>query len=119
MWNILNRLLCLLLPFEELRKGHARAISSIDTKYATVPPQLAFWRALFARHFFLAVVCVTSVSTNILAVSLSALLNLGSTSVAVPFPSKYKLSPQFNGTRLFDDKNLAGQYYASLPPLLL
>ena len=72
-WVLLNRLLCVLKPFEELRNGKAAASVSLDLKYTSLPPQPVFLRAFRARHFLLAAVCTISVSANILGVSLSGL----------------------------------------------
>ncbi|KAL8720688.1 MAG: hypothetical protein Q9225_002481 [Loekoesia sp. 1 TL-2023] len=74
-WLLLNRLLCVLQPFEELRPGSARSSRSLDLKYTSLPPQLIFWRAFRAKHYTLSAVCVIGLSANLLAVSLSGLLN--------------------------------------------
>jgi len=39
-WVLLNRLLCVLEPFEELREGNGTASESLDLKYTSLPPQL-------------------------------------------------------------------------------
>ena len=73
-WTMLNRKLCLLKPFEALRGGEAKASQSMDLRYTSLPPQLAIWRALKARHFLLVAVCAIGFSANVLAVVLNALL---------------------------------------------
>jgi hypothetical protein len=111
-WNVLNRYLCLLQPFEELRKGSAPASRSLKVKYTSVPPQLAVWRALRARHFLLAAMCVVAVSTNVLAVALSALISQGSTNVTLPYFSTRQLSPLFSGTSIYSpDKYNSPVYF--------
>lgn len=72
-WLLLNRLLCILKPFDELRKGDARPSKSIRLKYTSLPPQLVILRALHARHFLLAAVCAIGLSANVMSVALSGL----------------------------------------------
>lgn len=115
IWTVLNRLLCLLQPFDELRKGNAIASTSIEVKYTSLPPQLTIWRALRARHFMLAAVCLTAVSTNVLAVALSGLLNEQVTTAVVPLASSMILSPNFNGTPIILPSVVEGvDYFVSL-----
>lgn len=73
-WTLLNRKLCVLKPFEALRCGEAKAFRSMDLRYTSLPPQLAMWRALKARHFLLVAVCAVGLSANVLAIVLNALL---------------------------------------------
>lgn len=73
-WTLLKRKLCVLKPFEVLRGGEAKASQSMDLRYTSLPPQLAIWRALKARHFLLVAVCAIGLSANVLAIALSALL---------------------------------------------
>ncbi|KAH6694947.1 hypothetical protein BKA61DRAFT_531721 [Leptodontidium sp. MPI-SDFR-AT-0119] len=108
VWTMLNRLLCLLRPFEELRRGKAKASASVSVKYTSLPPQLAVWRALRAKHFVLAAVCVVTVSTNLLAVALSALLEENPAFIVVPFGASQQLTARFNGTPIFDPSILSG-----------
>jgi hypothetical protein len=102
-WVILNRLLCLLQPFDELRKGNAKSSSSIDVKYTSLPPQLVILRAIKSSHFLLAAVCVIAVSTNVLAVALSGLIVEQSTTIVLPIMSNQNLAPRFNGTPIRND----------------
>ena len=115
VWVILNRLLCLLMPFEELRKGNAKASTTIEVNYTSLPPQLVFFRAIRARHFLLAVVCVIAVSTNILAVALAALLTESPTNLLIPFASFKPLLAHFNRTAMFDTTLFNGEvdYFVS------
>ncbi|KAL9029365.1 MAG: hypothetical protein Q9196_002391 [Gyalolechia fulgens] len=73
-WLLLNRLLCVLQPFEELAAADAKSSRSLDLKYTSLPPQLVVWRALRARHYILSSVCAIGLSANLLAVSLNGLL---------------------------------------------
>lgn len=119
-WVVLNRLLCILRPFEELREGGASSAISLDVKYTSVPPQLAIYRAVRSKHLILAAVCSIAFLANVLAVSLSGLLTEGiatfSTSVAVADI----VSPVFvsNVTQVFgvSGPSLAGsdQFYIAM-----
>ena len=82
-WVLLNRLLCVLRPFEELRCGQATASQSLDLKYTSLPPPLVIWRALRARHFLLASVCATALSANGLAIALSGLFETTTIDLAI------------------------------------
>jgi hypothetical protein len=73
VWVLVNRLLCMLQPLEELRGGNAVARRSIDTDYSTLPPQLVIFKALRSSHFKLAAVCAMALLANILAVAFSGL----------------------------------------------
>lgn len=97
-WGLLNRLLCVLQPFEELRKGDSLASRSLKVQYTSLPPQLVVWRALRAKHLLLSAVCIVAVSTNVLAVALSALLVEGLTTTEIPYQSTTMFVPYFNLT---------------------
>ncbi len=71
-WVVLNRLLCILRPFDELRKCATNPKQGIKARYTSVSPTLAIWRVHHARHFFLAMVCSVVISTNVLAVALGS-----------------------------------------------
>ncbi|CAD6594558.1 MAG: hypothetical protein ASARMPREDX12_009584 [Alectoria sarmentosa] len=81
-WTLLNRKLCVSKPFEALRGGKAKGSQSMDLRYTSLPPQLAIWRALKARHLLLVAVCATGLSSNILAVTMNALLQPRLTAIA-------------------------------------
>jgi len=72
---LLNRLLCLLQPFDQLRGGNAPPSTSLNLRYSSIPPQLVLWRALRAKHFLLAAVCGMALLANILTIALSSLFN--------------------------------------------
>ncbi|KXT03417.1 hypothetical protein AC578_1570 [Pseudocercospora eumusae] len=76
-WLVLNRLLGLLQPFEELRKGRVHAKKAVNLDYSSLPPQLLVIRALRAKHFVLVLVCAMVLLANILAVALSGLMYEG------------------------------------------
>ncbi|GAB7330642.1 hypothetical protein MBLNU13_g02212t1 [Cladosporium sp. NU13] len=75
VWVVLNRLLCLLQPFEELRSASASPQRSIGLSYSSLPPQFVIFKALRARHVVLAAVCAMALLANVLAVALGGMLN--------------------------------------------
>ena len=95
IWLLLNRLLCLLQPLEELQNCDARAKNSIDLNYSSLPPQLALFKALRAKHLVLACVCAMALLANLLAVSLSGIFNQAtinirhSTMLSLPLDLKF------------------------------
>lgn len=84
VWVVLNRLICMLQPYEQLRKGNARADRSISVDYNSLPPQLVIWRAFRAGHILLALVCLMALLANVLAVALGGLLNEATVSIKHP-----------------------------------
>jgi len=82
VWVVLNRLMCMFQPFEELRNGNALARRSVDLKYASLPPQFSLSRALGAKHFVLSAVCSMALLANVLAVAFSGLLDEETLAVA-------------------------------------
>ncbi|KAH7374207.1 hypothetical protein BKA64DRAFT_649216 [Cadophora sp. MPI-SDFR-AT-0126] len=116
-WVILNRILCLLQPFDELRKGNATSAKTIQAKYTSLPPQLVVWRALKSGHFLLAAVCLIAVSTNILAVSLSGLIVQGNAIEVVPMKSSQKLLAKFSGLPIRENRfniNYYSHFYTAM-----
>lgn len=97
-WILLNRLLCVLQPFTDLRNGKAKPDSTVDARYTSIPPQLAVWRALRSGHFLLATVCVMAISMNVLAVALSGIFNESLRDTKLPIISTTIYSPAINGT---------------------
>jgi hypothetical protein len=75
MWILINRLLCMLQPLEELQDCNAKADQSIDANYNSLPPQLVAFQALKSKHFVLAAVCAMALLANVLAVAFSGLFN--------------------------------------------
>ncbi|KAL8727662.1 MAG: hypothetical protein Q9166_005898 [cf. Caloplaca sp. 2 TL-2023] len=99
-WILLNRLLCLLQPFEEIRQGRAKPSQSLDVKYTSLPPQLIFWRAVRGRHFLLLAVCLIGLSANFLAVSLGALFEDNFVQTQHPAQFVAHMAPVLNLTAL-------------------
>ncbi|KAL1586528.1 hypothetical protein WHR41_05262 [Cladosporium halotolerans] len=75
IWILLNRIVCTLQPFEGLRSGKASIKRSISLNYTSLPPQMTLLKALKARHFTLAAVCVLALLANVLAVAFSGMFN--------------------------------------------
>jgi hypothetical protein len=75
MWILINRLLCMLQPLQELQDCNAKAKKSIDMDYSSLPPQLVVIKALRSKHFVLAAVCTMALLANLLAVAFSGLFN--------------------------------------------
>ena len=76
LWILLNRILCMLRPLQELAEGNAKASRSLDVRYTSLPPQLIMWRAFLAKHFLLVSVCAMGLSANLLAICFSGLFEL-------------------------------------------
>jgi hypothetical protein len=116
MWVLINRLLCMLQPLEELQTLNATAKKSIDMDYSSLPPQLVVFRALRSKHFVLAAVCAMALLANLLAVAFSGLFNQGQTDVRYTTtfypPYEYKLVP-INGSIGPDDEMALGSLFPS------
>ncbi|KAF2646577.1 hypothetical protein P280DRAFT_386551 [Massarina eburnea CBS 473.64] len=95
MWVLMNRLLCLLQPIEELSKGNAKAQQSIELNYSSLPPQLVLWKALRARHVVLTAVCAMALLTNLLAVSFAGLFYHNTVEVRIAATFQAPLEPTF------------------------
>ncbi|KAL8949296.1 MAG: hypothetical protein Q9222_004582 [Ikaeria aurantiellina] len=95
-WLLLNRQLCVLQPFEELRCGNAKASRSLNLKYTSLPPQLTLWRALKGRHRLLSAICAVGLSANLMAVSLSGLLEINPVSIETPGDLGRPYQPMFS-----------------------
>ncbi|KFY83448.1 hypothetical protein V498_08068 [Pseudogymnoascus sp. VKM F-4517 (FW-2822)] len=123
-WILLNRLLCVLQPFSDLRKGKAKPDATVDARYTSVPPQLAVWRALRSGHFLLATVCVMAISMNVLAVALSGIFNESVRDTNIPVTSTTIYNHALNGTpnimesvTSFDSITYSDHFYATLANL--
>jgi hypothetical protein len=119
MWLLINRLLCMLQPLEELQGCNAKANKSIDLNYSSLPPQLVVFKALKSKHFVLAAVCSMALLANLFAVSLSGLFNQTtidirhSTTFTPPYELKFvpingSIGPLSGST--FGSLNFSGAY---------
>ena len=100
-WVLLNRLLCILQPFEELRRQDSVTSRSIGLRYTSLPPQLNIWRAIRGRHFILSIVCVVALLAQPLTVTLSTLFFVDITSTAKDVLFTVPKLPLFNNSSLF------------------
>ncbi|KAF2170915.1 hypothetical protein M409DRAFT_63940 [Zasmidium cellare ATCC 36951] len=102
-WLLLNKMYCLLLPYEQLRKGNAPGRRSVNLDYSSLPPQFLFWKAVRARHFVLMVVCLMVLAANVLAVALGGLMNEATRSIVTSStftPVRDAKFKELNGTGL-------------------
>lgn len=116
-WVMLNRLICVMQPFQDLWAGKAKPAKSINTTYSAIPPQLTLWRALKARHLVLGLVCFTTLAANLLGVGLGALFNENPTEVRYPQEFKPLITSRFSnesmeqwGLRMLGAHAQSGQY---------
>nr|OQO24199.1 hypothetical protein B0A51_08585 [Rachicladosporium sp. CCFEE 5018] len=116
-WLVLNRLLCMLQPWEELREGKADGSKSVGLTYHSLPPQFIIFRALKAKHFKLALVCLMTVLSNGLAVALGGVMYEGQAmtahSAALPVTFKPVLRP-LNGTGAPFTQSVDGKVSSSI-----
>ena len=90
----LTRTLCMLQPFEELRKGGTDPSRAITVDYDSLPPQAVIFRALKTGTFSLAsVCCIMTLLANLLSVASSNILHERATLVYTSqnFTSEYNL----------------------------
>lgn len=100
-WVLVNRLLCVLRPFQDLWEGNAKSDRSISATYTAIPPQFAAWRALKSRHFILFLVCSTVFLANVLTISLPAIFQGGEVKGAYELSLVPEISSEFNNTAVF------------------
>lgn len=74
IWILLNRLLCLLQPLEQMRRSRAPASQSIALNYSSLPPQLTLIEAIRSGHILLATVCGMALLANLLATAFAGLI---------------------------------------------
>ena len=106
VWVLLTRQICVLQPFEELRKGKANSGESIALAYTNLPPQLVVLKSLKTGHFMLALLATMTILANVLSVALSSLFFEDTVDVelqtslqpllSLPFQSLNGTGPPFN-----------------------
>lgn len=74
VWVVLNRMICMLQPYEQLRKGSAPAVKSLTIDYSSLPPQAVIWRALRAGHISLALICMMVILANVLSIAFNSIV---------------------------------------------
>jgi hypothetical protein len=71
----LTRTLCMLQPYEQLRRGNAPRSRSLDTTYHCLPPQAVIFKVFKSGHLSLAsLCCVMTLLANVISVAFSSLL---------------------------------------------
>ncbi|KAK6441918.1 hypothetical protein LTR95_001835, partial [Oleoguttula sp. CCFEE 5521] len=116
-WLVLNRLLCLLQPWEELSKGKIVGSKSVGLNYHSLPPQFIIFRALKAKHFKLALICLMTVLANGLAVALGGVMYEGQAMIARSAALPMTFKPVFrslNGTGAPFTQNADGKVSSSI-----
>ena len=101
-------MLCALQPYQDLHENNASATKSTKASYTTVPPPLAIWRALRAKHFLLALVCASTLSINALAVAFGGLINESTETTRQPAEVKELFTSQVNDNRQYYRMSLSG-----------
>ena len=97
---MLNRLLCILQPWNDLRRHSKGSQQSLLAKYTALPPQLAPLQALQARHIMLATVCSAASLANILTVALGGLLYIRDVQILTNQTPEQSLIPRFTASNL-------------------
>jgi hypothetical protein len=92
--------MCILQPFEDLRRGSSPIHRSIASRYSSLPPQLIFLRATRAGHFLLAALSITAILANVLTVSLSRLFSIDDATRNRTLLLKQTLKPDFQPARV-------------------
>lgn len=107
---MITQLIGLLQPFLELRCGPVSANKSLSLEYNSLPPQLFIVKALRARHFMLAALCLLVLLANILAIALSGLF-LENT---IYVPKSHQFQPVYTDKFVSINGTIGPQYNAYL-----
>jgi Protein of unknown function (DUF3433) len=107
LWHVLNRHLCVLVPFDGLRRGRQTAKDTINANYNSLPPQLVFWKALVRKHYLLAAVCFMTLLAHLFSVAASGLFFENTVETANQILLTQPYSPKF--------KSLNGSAQTFLP----
>ncbi|KAI5262477.1 hypothetical protein E4T47_09272 [Aureobasidium subglaciale] len=84
VFTLLTRTLCMLEPYEQLRKGHAMPSKAILVDYNSLPPQLIVLKALKTGSLSLAsTCCIMTLLANLLSIAFSSILHERSTVVPI------------------------------------
>ncbi|KAK4541087.1 hypothetical protein LTR36_008312 [Oleoguttula mirabilis] len=95
VWVMLNRLLCVMQPFEELQENKASVSRSLGLNYGSLPPQLMVFKAAMRKHFTLSAVCLMALLANVLAVAFGAMFNEHSRLISVTANFTQTYQPKF------------------------
>lgn len=103
-WVLINRLLCILQPFQDLWSGKRSAESSINVRYTSLPPQLVFWRAVRSGHLILTAMCALALLSNLLAVGLGGLFNEKAIAIEHSHEFQQSMMPRLSNDSLFKEE---------------
>ncbi|GAB7347093.1 hypothetical protein MBLNU459_g3224t2 [Dothideomycetes sp. NU459] len=122
VWVVVNRLICMLQPFEQLRRGNASTARSLTVDYNSLPPQAVVGRALRAGHMSLALICIMALLANVLSVAFSSLLFEDTAAVVVSAnfsrPYKFPINGSTLGNASFvDNQRVYDQFYVAMSNL--
>jgi hypothetical protein len=90
----LTRTLCMLQPYEQLRRGNAPRSRSLDTTYHCLPPQAVIFKVFKSGHLSLvSLCCVMTLLANVISVAFSSLLYERTIMLPAPqnFTAQYQL----------------------------
>lgn len=93
LWVSIIRVLSILMPMEELRRGNSKFKASVGANYVSLPPQLLFVRALRSRQFLLSMTCVMALLSSLLAVAFSGLFQQVTIAQGIQTPMKHSFLP--------------------------
>lgn len=93
---VVCRYLCFLQPFQDLRKGGAKAPRTLLQKYSSLPPQLTVGTAIRNGHFQLASLSFAAILANVLTIALSGVFVIRETVIPVEFETVQIHSPALN-----------------------
>ncbi|KAG9757491.1 hypothetical protein KCU73_g4382, partial [Aureobasidium melanogenum] len=113
----LTRTLCMLQPYDKLRKGSAKPFQAITVDYDSLPPQAVILRTLKAKTFSLAsVCCVMTLLANLLSLAFSNVLREHLTLVSTPqnFTAEYSF-PLSGGSNI--PNSTYDQFYITMSNL--
>ncbi|KAE9980732.1 hypothetical protein BLS_007704 [Venturia inaequalis] len=95
-WVVLNRHLCFLQPFDELRRGHKTGEESLNLEYSSLPPQLTIFKAWSNGNILLGIVCTMALLANGLSIALSGLFFEDIVAFETPAAFQLRYNPHFN-----------------------
>ncbi|KAI5200694.1 hypothetical protein E4T39_05618 [Aureobasidium subglaciale] len=107
----LTRTLCMLQPYEELRKGGSLPSHSLATTYGSLPPQAVMFQTLKTGHLSLvSLCCLMTFLANVVSVAFSNVLYERATMLPTPrnFTLSYQLPINASG---FPDSSYASSSY--------
>jgi Protein of unknown function (DUF3433) len=93
---VVSRYLCFLQPFEDLRKGSAKASQALLQRYTSQPPQLAVIPAAKNGHLRLASLSLAAILSNILTIALSGIFVIRETIIPTDVGASQVYSPALN-----------------------